>query len=249
MRAALSARSVAPIVVLSMTLAGACARGGASGPAASPTPATPPAPAASGCAADELGPLDGKMLYRDCHGAEDACRAACERDDVEACFGLAIVVQEREIAGGGTDDATREAESSELYRKACLLGAPNACTNHAAHLWRFSESRADLACAVRLFEATCEVDDHFGCGMAGRILLDHADGPDDEDVSRARALLERSCAQLGGFPCRILALNLERGRLGPVPDGRIRELMQRACDGRDDRACGDFTNVEGTFGP
>lgn len=239
------------LAISAILVVGACSRGGGRAPAASATSSPQPAPAAGAgagaCAADELGPLDRRKMYRDCRSSAEACRTACGRDDVEACFGLAIAVQEREIAAGTAD--AEEAESSTLYRKACLLGAPNACTNHAAHLWAVSRRRADLACAVRLFEATCEVDDPFGCGMAGRILLDHADGPDDEDVSRARALLERSCAQLGGFPCRILALNLERGKLGPVPDGRIRELMQRACDGRDDQACGAHETVEGSFGP
>ncbi len=236
------------LAVSTVLCACACARGDTPAPVASPA-AKPAEPAASACAADELPPLDMNMkkMYRDCRSTEEACRAACDRDEVDACFGLALAEEERARASGVTDD--RAAPANALYRKACSLGAANACTNHAAHLWAFSESRADLACAVRLFEATCEVDDHFGCGMAGRILLDHAEGPDDEDVSRARALLERSCAQLGGFPCRILALNLERGRLGPVPDGRVVELMRRACDGGDHGACGAHATVEESFGP
>jgi TPR repeat protein len=146
-------------------------------------------------------------------------------------------------------DAEGAALADSLYRKACTLGAPNACTNHAAHLWAFARGDADLACAQRLFERTCEHEDPFGCGMAGRLLIDRADGPDDEDITHARALLERSCAQLGHFPCRILALNLERGRLGPVPDGRIPALLQQACEAGDEPACGEHETVEETFGP
>jgi hypothetical protein len=201
-----------------LAMVAACSRGGAA-----PTPATTK-PAASGatptaaaCAADELGPLDSSKLYRRCHDVEDACRAACDRDDVEACFGLAVVMQEREMELPEREASARSAPSNVLYRKACVLGAPNACTNHAAHLWRFSPTPDELACAMRIFEATCDVDDPFGCGMVARILIENANGPDDEDVARGRAVLERSCAQLGNFPCHILALYFEQGRLGPVP--------------------------------
>jgi TPR repeat protein len=232
------------LAILAAVLGGGCSRGAGGTGDKTGAATTPPTPAAkpSACAADQLGPLDARKMYARCDGVEDDCRARCERDDVEACFGLAMILEQRQ----GADDPD---DAGRLYRKACLLGAPNACTNHAAHLWARSEDPADLACAQRLFEATCEHDDPFGCGMAGRLLLDHAEGPDHADVSRARAILERSCSQIAGFPCRVLALNLERGRLGVVPAGRIRTLLQQACDGGDTPACGEHATVEETFGP
>jgi hypothetical protein len=239
------------LLCASMIMA-ACSRGSGTPATTARSPAGDAAakpPTVAACAADELGPLDRRKLYRDCHETEDECRAACDRDDVEACFGLAIVMQEREKALPEREAGAHTAPSNTLYRKACLLGAPNACTNHAAHLWRFSPSPDDLACASRIFEATCEDDDPFGCGMVARILVENATSADDEDVDRGRALLERSCAQLGNFPCHILALYFEQGRLGPVPEGRIDELMKKACDGGDTSACGEHASVEDSFGP
>jgi hypothetical protein len=199
-----------------------------------PTPAAP-IPA---CVADGLGPLDPHKTYRTCSGVEDECRAACGRDDVEACFGLALEIEK---------DPSREKESNELFRKACRLGSPNACTNHAAHLWGFSDKTYDHACAARVFEATCALGDHWACGMSGRILIEGATTPEDEDVARGRAILERSCIAPGGFSCRVLALFWEKGVFGPAPEGRIQELMMQACEGHDENACGEHATVEETF--
>lgn len=243
------------VVAVSIVMAGACSRGGSGGakPATTAAPSNTTAAARSPtCVADSLGPLDSRKSYLDCTGIEGDCRAACDRDEVEACFGLALVVQQAALAMEDARDSPSEVKSNALYKKACVLGAPNACTNHAAHLWAFPEDTADYDCAQRIFETTCEHDDPFGCGMAARILLDHPARPDDEpdekDVSRARALLERSCRQLEGFPCHVLALYYERGTFGPVPPlGVIKSLMQIACDGGDDKACGEFTTVAETF--
>lgn len=245
-----AAVATASIAVLSILVLGACSRGGGSASNTTPTSAaaSPASDAARvACTADELGPLDNNKMYQECADTEDACRAACERDDVEACFGLAIVEQQRAMETESPDAPGYAEASNALYRKACLLGAPNACTNHAAHLWRFSRDRADLSCAQRLFDATCELEDPFGCGMAGRLLIDHAASPEHDEISQGRALLERSCLQLGGFPCHVLALYFEQGKLGAVPAGRIELLMKQACDGGVDQACGEYKTVEETF--
>jgi hypothetical protein len=96
-----------------------------------------------------------------------------------------------------------------------------------------------------MFEKTCAVDDPFGCGMAGRILVNDAFGL--ASLARGRMELELTCARLGGFPCRILASFIERGTFAADESARIPELMKRACSGGDDAACGEHATVEETF--
>jgi hypothetical protein len=229
-------------LAMAAAIVAACAGGCSTATATARAPATaadtstsPPTPLGHGCAADEMSPV-GAPERSDCGRDEAACRPACDAGDAAACVEVAAAIQ---------PDPDREAETSALFRRACVLGNAIGCTNHAADLWVSSPVVADRACALRLFEATCEVGDHFGCGMQGRIILDDARG--DDDVGRGRAVLERSCLALRGFPCRILALNLDAGRLGPVPPDRIRDLLREACAGGDTRACGDPASVAETF--
>jgi len=188
------------------------------------------------CLADSLTELHADGDMRLC--ADPGHRAACERDcasgDGNACWNLALAQLER-------DD---KAAADDWFGRACAAGHANGCTNHAAHLWAMDDGDASYECARRLFEKACASDDHFACGMDGRLRLDRGQG---DDVERGRAILERSCISLRGFPCRILALNLERGRLGPSSPERLRSLMAEACAGGDQPACAPFTTVDGTF--
>lgn len=164
------------------------------------------------------------------------CRDACLSGDASSCLSRAYTVQ--------TDSAT-EGEAILLFHHACVLGSAIGCTNYAASLWASDPDAIRLACARKIFEMTCAAKEPWGCGMVGRLLLEHSERP--ESVSAGKAKLEESCSALGGFPCRVLAKHLEAGTLGPHPPGRIQELLRLACDGGDSDACGDPATAAETF--
>jgi hypothetical protein len=200
-----------------------------------PKPTAPPAKPASACLADDLGLLHLELQQPACGDDGAACAQACTDGDRVACWTRAQQI-ERDPATAG--------EAVALFRRSCELGAANGCTNYAASVWVHAPDPAQYTCALRLFTASCDVADHFACGMQGRLLIDRHTG---DDLAVGRKLLERECHDLHGFPCRILALELERGVLGPVPAGRIPQLMRSACDGGDTAACGEHPTVDETF--
>jgi hypothetical protein len=194
----------------------------------------PPPPA---CIVDSLPPL---LLQREerpeCTAENLDCHQQCLAGDADACFSRAISI-EQSPAG--------EQEALELFRRACMLGMANACTNWGATTWALDDRVAEHGCLYRVFEKTCEVGDPFGCGMAARFLVNDRVGL--IALAHGRFGLELSCLRLGGFPCRIIALYIERGTFAADETARIPELMARACDGGDDNACGVHATVEETF--
>ena len=145
------------------------------------------------------------------------------------------------------DDPTTEKDSVPLFQRACALGAAIGCTNYAAAVWLWTSNETRLACARRLFEMSCAAREPYACGMVARVLLEEPVPASPEVIAETKTKLEHSCAELGGFPCRVLARHLESGKLGPYEPGRIQELLQQACDGGDPDACGNPPSAEGTF--
>jgi TPR repeat protein len=141
------------------------------------------------------------------------------------------------------DPATAK-EAVRLYRRGCLLGAANACTNYAAGVWAGEHSDDQLACARRTFEKACAAKEPFACGMVGRLMLESTAPP---PYAEARRYLEAACDEVGGFPCRVLARHLESGKLGAFRPGLIRTLLTRACASGDPDACGEPGTAEETF--
>jgi len=191
----------------------------------------PPKPAAKRaappCAADLAGEWKaGLPVTEGCDGRSLVCRVACEKGDVSACLGFAVALE--------SDPGTAE-QADTWFQRACELGAAIGCTNHAAKLWASKDAEANLACARRTFVRACDAGEPFGCGMAGRLILDGATSR--EDVQQGKAFLEASCERLSGFPCRVLAMKLEAGFLGGYEPGRIEALLRRACEGGDPDAC------------
>jgi hypothetical protein len=164
-----------------------------------------------------------------------ACRAKCLAGDAASCLGMAYAAQKDSGAAG---------EAARLYRRACLLGAANACTNYAAGIWAGEHSDEELACARGAFEKACAAKEPFACGMVGRVMLESTTPP---RYAEGRAYLESACDELGGFPCRVLAKHLESGKLGDYGPERIRTLLSRACAGGDPDACGEPETASGTF--
>jgi hypothetical protein len=187
------------------------------------------------CIADSIESLRLTPEFSRCEFDDSSCRVECTGGSATACLAIAYAAER---------DPAHAAEATAFYQRACLLGAANACTNFAAHLWSNEHSEAQLACAQRTFEKACTVRESFACGMVGRMMLEAAEQPRFAD---ARKYLEAACTDAGGFSCRVLAKHLESGKLGAYPPGTIGELLAKACAGGDPDACGEPATAAETF--
>jgi len=179
--------------------------------------------------ADALGELKTNLpQLPDCAVSIEICRAACAAGDGASCLSIAYGLER---------DSSRAGEAAPMYRRACLLGLANACTNYAASIWTRDDTPSHLACAELIFERSCGAGEAFACGMVQRLALDEAVFP--EDFAHARERLERACSELGGFPCRVLAEHLEAGDVGPAQAERVPSLLRQACEGGDPASCGE----------
>lgn len=185
------------------------------------------------CLGDTVGTLRLLETVPSCNAGDLLCRMKCLAGDAGSCLGMAY-----------TAEKNRDTEAGSLYHRSCTLGAANACTNYAAHVWAGEHSDQQLACARRTFEKACAAKEPYACGMVGRLMLG-ATAP--VPYEEGRRYLEASCETLGGFPCRVLARYLESGKLGTYPPERIRALLARACSGGDTNACGNPKSAAETF--
>ena len=99
----------------------------------------------AGCIADSVGPLEMLSSVPNCE-RELICRAKCMVGSRASCLGLAYEMEKKPENAG---------EAVTLYRRACVLGEANACTNYAASIWAKEHSDAQLKCAQRIFEKSC----------------------------------------------------------------------------------------------
>ena len=171
-----------------------------------------------------------------CEPSLDACETSCAAGDSAQCLAAAYLIQRT---------ADRGSEADALFRRGCLLGSANACTNYAASIWAGEATDEELACAHRIFSKACSANEHFACGMLGRLAFADAESP--EEFGAVRSELEAACARVGGFSCRVLAKHLESGRLGEHSEGEVQALLVRACDTGDPDACGRPPSASETF--
>lgn len=191
--------------------------------------------AETSCIVDSLGALQLPPSVPTCRNGDWSCRAKCQLGNGSFCLGLAYSAER---------DPKTQDEARELYRRACTLGEPNACTNYAATLWTEESSDEQMSCARRLFEKACSVRERFACGMVGRVMLESSQTP---PYAEGRRYLEKACDEVGGFSCRVLAKHLESGKLGEYPPELIPSLLSRACTGGDPDACGTHATAAETF--
>lgn len=187
------------------------------------------------CVADSIEELRLVSSVPDCGGNRASCEAACTSGDAAACLSQGYASEEK----GNTAHAHR------AYRRACLLGLANACTNHAAKIWAGDLTDEQLQCARRTFEKACAVEEHFACGMLSRLALAAASSP--AEVEKVHEALEASCERVGGFSCRVLAKHLEEGAFGGYEPARIGQLLERACRGGDPDGCHHPETASETF--
>lgn len=214
-------------VVGAFALAASSARGADRAPTGSPDQ----------CIADSLGVLHGVPgPVPDCSADAQRCREACDAGDAVSCLGAGYAL---EMTPG------RQDEARPLYRRACVLGLANACTNYAAGIWVRDHTAEQLACTQRIFEKACQAREAFACGMRARVILAESESPERRE--KARRDLEASCRELEGFPCRVLAKHLEAGDFGPSDPTRVRQLLEQACRSGDRDACGEPATAAETF--
>lgn len=198
-----------------------------------------PSPA-MGCIADTLGDLESELNRPEAcpeEGDPKPCARACDGGDATACYLRGIALEDDKHAPAG--------QSTEMYRRSCAFGLAIGCTNYGADLLN-GDDPVDWNCTRRIFEKACDAGDPWGCGMFGRMVID-ADDAGPSERKRGRAILERACDEVGGFSCRVLALELEKGRIGPTKRGRIRTLLARACETGDEDGCGSPKSAAATF--
>ena len=196
-------------------------------------------PAATGapgetCIADSIGGIKPVLRLPQCNPEDWGCRLKCRVGDAGNCLAV----------GYSLDRQSRSAEARQFYQRACLQGAANGCTNYGASIWVGKFTIEQLVCAGRIFEKACTAREPFACGMVGRIMIESTKPP---RYAEARTRLERSCTQVGGFPCRVLARHLESGKLGDFPPDTVQTLLKRACDTGDPDACGQHPTAAETF--
>jgi len=187
------------------------------------------------CIADSITALQRVPSVLPCTFDDWQCRAKCRAGSAAACLGIAYAAQK---------DPKTEGEATAYFQRACLLGEANACTNYAAFIWASDHSDSQLTCARRTFEKACSAKEPFACGMVGRLMLENTDPP---QFAAARKYLEAACNEVSGFPCRVLAMHLESGKLGEYQPTRIRSLLAQACAAGDPDACGEPATAAETF--
>lgn len=178
-----------------------------------------------GCVADRVVNLaPAPPDIPDCNVDEGWCRTECTRGNAAACFAL----------GAGMQNQVKDV-ALNLFAKSCELGLAIGCTNYGAGIWN---DGTNSACAKRVFEKACSVKEAYACGMLGRMAV--AAAKDDPARSAARAQLQKSCDELSGPPCKMLADHLKSGELGTYEPALIAILLKKACDGGDGLACDDL---------
>lgn len=188
-----------------------------------------------GCIADSLPELRQlEKVPAECNESPEDCLESCSARRPEYCLSAAYAYEAR-----------ADPKAGSLFERACRFGLANACTNYGAQLWANETADETLTCALRVFRASCSSGEHFACGMVGRMAFERAKSA--EEYARVRRDLESSCSRIGGFPCRVLAMQLETGKLGPVEPGEVRQLLARGCDTGDPDACGNPKTADETF--
>jgi len=138
------------------------------------------------CPADVMPESQSEKDYsvERCSNNLEDCYKKCINEDGNACFELALVLQQQKKV---------ESEYSEaLFLRSCKLGIALSCTNRAAGMFNIEEkNQKALRCPVRTFEKTCALDDAWGCTMFG-LALANGFGV-KKDTAKALEILPKGC--------------------------------------------------------
>jgi hypothetical protein len=134
------------------------------------------------------------------------------------------------------DDAP-EPDVTDLFARACRLGSGLGCTKYALRLRETHDSTA-TSCATRIFERTCSAREPYGCAALGMVMVDTA--RDAAELEKGRQVLERTCEELDGAPCYMLAIYLQQGKFGAADEAQLGHLLSKACVGNIADACDPY---------
>lgn len=139
----------------------------------------------SNCPVDVIPEFEKEIFYlsEGCAKNPQKCFDKCKNNDGNACYSLALLIQDKEIT---------QTESEPLFMKACELGIISGCTNRAAGRLNLEpENRKTIECAADTFEKTCERNDAWGCSMYGFVLSQGLGRK--QNIDEALKFLGKSC--------------------------------------------------------
>lgn len=138
------------------------------------------------CPADAIPETEAEVKYLSvgCADNPDKCLESCRKDDGNACYALALLVQDKY--------GLEQTDSEALFLRSCKLGIMSGCTNKAAGMINLEEMDESKAiCAANTFEKTCLKNDAWGCTMYG-FMLSEGNGR-EQNKKEAIKVLGRVC--------------------------------------------------------
>jgi hypothetical protein len=138
------------------------------------------------CPEQIIPPLEQEINYLS-EGCKDdplACLEKCKSADGNACYALALHLQELK--------GLEQNESEALFQRSCKLGIISGCTNRAAFKMNAEPENPEvLKCSADTFEKTCERNDPWGCTMYA-LTLSQGIGR-QKSLDMALTVLDKSC--------------------------------------------------------
>src|SRR5512140_1431424 len=121
-----------------------------------------------------------------------------------------------------------DAESLQLFEKACRGGDKNGCMRAAGQLECGVGTKADWKRASDLSDIACHAGDIEGCAAAGAFAIVRPDaGP--ADYARAAEVYDRAC-KINAAACDNIGLFYGVGLGVPKDFERAKALLVKACD-------------------
>lgn len=128
--------------------------------------------------------VEVKYLSVGCADNPDKCLEYCRKDDGNACYALALLVQDKY--------GLEQTDSEALFLRSCKLGIMSGCTNKAAGTLNLEEmNESKTVCVANTFEKTCSRNDSWGCTMYGFILSEGKGR--EKNNSEAIKFLKKAC--------------------------------------------------------
>jgi TPR repeat protein len=187
---------------------------------------------------------EGIGVDRNAARAIEVYQKACDGGFALACRNLGLML--RDGHGGATPDLGRAAL---LLDKACKANVTFACKNagdlDAAVAVKTTPARWKQALAH--YKQGCDAGDSTACRQIGLLYLDGKGLP--KSTTAASVWLERACVGDDALACRVFGAMVVDGVGVAKPDvERGKQLLQRACDAKDDTACQLVKKVDEAVG-
>jgi len=148
------------------------------------------------------------------------------------------------VAGGCSQDkAAAEKETKAAEQKALLTRSDDKCPGGTVQgcldAAMEADKKADASRAVEMYSRACEAGVARACVMMGTFHWQGRDGL-PADPAKAYAHYLRGCEGGDAAGCFSAAICHRTGSCAEKNDTRATELLQRACNGGDARACSNL---------